>query len=159
MRAKAQRVLSVAARAGRVGFVLLHNGDLQMWKASEKASESADSAARSLRQWVDAYRPDCLISQNPDTAGKKSGKQIDILQALARSGDDMPILNLVVLRTQPFANAYAEAKALAKQFPELKSFVPKKPKIWQSEPYRLVIFEALALVRDAGLLPKTTHNS
>ena len=159
-----QRVLAVAARAGRVGFVVVDNGELIWWEASEKASEekeidnAAAAAAALLREWITTYQPDCLVSENPDSATNKSGKQIPILQALASVGEDLPIRNRLVQRKQLFANAYIEAKHLAKQFPELKGYLPKKPKIWQSEPYRLVIFEALALAREAELLGQGSHN-
>jgi len=157
--AKPLRVLSVAARAGRVGIVVLNEGTLALWEASEHAAVSGDAAAAKLRQWIKDYQPDCLVSENPDSATNKSGIQIPILKALAEFGEDQDILNLVVRRVQPFANAYEEAESFVKRFPELKAYVPKKPRIWQSEHYRLVIFEALAMAREAGLLNAEQHNS
>lgn len=147
-----QRVLSVAARTGRIACVVLDEGELVIWDASEKGSFSATDAAKKLRAWVKEFKPDVLITENPDAAWKKRGVQIPILKALASVGEDLGIQNLVVRRTRRFANAYVEAKHLGEQFPDLAHLVPKKPQIWQSEPYNLACFEALALVREAGLL-------
>jgi hypothetical protein len=43
------------------------------------------------------------------------------------------------------SNKYEVASALAKQFPALASRLPPKRKIWQSEDYRMGIFDAAAL--------------
>lgn len=147
-----QRVLAVAARSGRIGCVVVENGDLIFWQGSQKEAASKEQAVKCLRDWIREFRPDVLVSENPDAAGDKYGEQIPILQGFAEAGQDLPIVNLVVRRERPFDNVYEEAAHLAQQFPDLKDMVPKKPPIWMNEPYRLVFFEALALVRDAGLL-------
>jgi hypothetical protein len=152
MESRAQRVLSVAARTGRIACVVLDDGDLVIWDASEKAASSASEAAKKLRAWVQEFKPDVLITENPDATRKKRGVQIPILKAMASVGEDSALLNLVVRRTKRFRNAYIEAAHLGEQFPDLAHLVPKKPAIWQREPYNLACFEALALVREAGLL-------
>ena len=43
------------------------------------------------------------------------------------------------------SNKYEVASALAKQFPALASRLPPKHKIWQSEDYRMGIFDAAAV--------------
>jgi len=43
------------------------------------------------------------------------------------------------------SNKYEVASALARQFPDLASRLPPKRKIWQSEDYRMGIFDAAAL--------------
>jgi len=145
-------VLAVAARTGRLGSVVIDDGALIIWDTSEKAASSEALAAKKLRSWVKEFRPDCLVTENPDTAGQKRGAQIPILKSFAAVGDDLPILNLVVTRKRLFKNAYLEAENFGNQFPDIAHLAPKKPAIWEREPYQLVCFEALALVRDAGLL-------
>ncbi len=51
-----------------------------------------------MRKWVREFKPDILVAENPDAAGKKSGEQIPILKAFASVGDDLPIPNLMVVR-------------------------------------------------------------
>ena len=146
------RVLSVAARAERIGCVVLENGELMYWEGSSAAAIDAEAAADRLRRWLRASRSDVLVSEDPVSPGSKHGKQLAILMAFAEVGDEEPVISLQVSRQRPFQNVYEEARHLAEQFPDLAEIVPEKPPIWGKEPYNLVFFEALALVRDGGLL-------
>lgn len=152
MNGNGQRVLAVAARTGRLACVVLDDCQLVIWDASEKAASSEDEAAKKLRAWVHDFKPDILVTENPDAARKKGGLQIPILQVLASVGDDLPIPNLVVQRKRRFPNAYVEAAHLGNQFPDLAHLVPKKPPIWKGEPYNLACFEALVLAHEGGFL-------
>jgi len=152
MTAEARRVLSVAARSGRIGCVLLEGQALKGWTTSERGARSAVAAVQRLRGWVRTFEPEVLVSENPDADSRKGGRQLSILRAFVEVGDDLAILNLVVQRQRRFPNFYLEAADLACRFPDLAHEVPRKPPIWKKEPYRLVIFEALALARDAGLV-------
>ncbi len=147
-----QRILAVAARTERIGCVVIENGELSYWIGSAEMAKDADQATKQLRVWVREFQPDVFVSENPDAPGKKSGVQLAILKAFCAIGEDEPIINLVVRRERPCRNVYEEARQLAEAFPELLGIVPQKPPIWKKEPYNLVFFEALALVRDAGLL-------
>ncbi|MCK0103222.1 hypothetical protein [Pseudohalocynthiibacter sp. F2068] len=146
------RVLSVAVRTGRMACVVIDDGNLIIWDASRKAVKTEAQAARKLRRWICEFRPDVLVTENPDSAGQKRGAQLRILKTLGTVAEDQPILNMMVRRQKHFKNAYLEAEDLGQQFPDIKHLVPKKPPIWKSEPYNLACFEALALARDAGLL-------
>lgn len=152
MKSGNQRILAVAARTERIGCVVVESGDLVFWEGSAEMAKDAEGAAKQLRAWIHEFQPDVVVSENPDAAGKKSGVQIPILQAFVEVGQDVQAVNLVVRRERPFQNVYDEAKSLAEEFPDLEGMVPEKPPIWGKEPYNLVFFEALALVRDAGLL-------
>lgn len=150
-----QRVLAVAARTGRLGCVIIDDGDLVIWDTSEVAAKSATRAARKLRKWIEEFQPSVLVTENPDAAGRKSGMQISILKAFIEVGEELPMPSLVVRRVRQFDNAYLEAAHFTVQFPDLAPLKPEKPPIWGKEPYSLVCFEALALARDAGLLQPT----
>ncbi|MEW9920372.1 hypothetical protein AB2B41_12220 [Marimonas sp. MJW-29] len=105
-----------------------------------------------LKDWIAEFAPDVLVTENPDAPGRKRGLQIDILKRFDAIGQELPIINLLVRRRQSFRNAYEEAADLARQFPDLAMMVPAKPPIWGNEPYNLILFEALVLMREAGLL-------
>ncbi len=152
MKAKSQRVLSVAARTKRIACVVIEDGLPITWDAVGKSIVTPDDAAKKLRQWIDDYRPDLLVSENPDTATKKGDVQIEILKAFATVGEDQPMRALVVRRRRKFKNVYEEAAAFGRQFPDLAGLVPRKAKPWESEGHNVVCFEALALARDAGVL-------
>lgn len=149
MLASVQRVLAVAAKCGRIGCVFLDDGELVHWDISETGAASTDAAAEKLHEWLETYQPDCLISENPDTASRKAGKQIPILRTFAQIGEEQSLLNMIVPRHLTYPNLYVEAESLAEQFPDLKPCVPAKPQIWHNEPRQLVYFEALALVKQA----------
>lgn len=148
-----QRVLSVAARCGRLGAVVVEGGELIIWDTSGKGARSVSRAVVKLKVWIEHFRPDLLVTENPDMAGGKRGRQLAILHAFLDTGQDADLLNLVIRRERRFENVYKEAADLATRFPELAPYIPVKPPIWGNEPYGLICFEALALVRDAGLLP------
>lgn len=147
-----QRVLAVAARSTGLGCVLLEAGDLLLWINSEAGTKGADAAAAVLRDWAKTYHPDVIITETPDAAGHKRGRQIAILRALLETADNLSPINFSLRRTQPYKNAYEQARELARRCPEIERALPIKPPIWKSEHRNLVIFEALALARDAGLL-------
>ena len=132
--------------------MVLDVGDLVIWDAPRRAAQSEALAAKKLRRWIKEFRPEVIVTENPDCAGQKSGAQIEILKALASVAEDHPVLNIIACRKKRFKNAYLEAEDLGQQFPDIQHLVPKKPQIWKPEPYFLACFEALALVREAGLL-------
>ncbi len=152
MTAEARRVLSVSARSGRLGCVLLDAGHLRGWTTSERGAKSAAAGAKVLRRWYNGFEPEVLVSENPDAPCRKGEKQKSILQAFIATGDELPVHNLVVVRRRRLRNIYLEAEVLTRRYPQLNPFLPKKLPIWKHEPYRLVIFEALVLAQDAGLL-------
>jgi hypothetical protein len=154
-----QRILAVAARTERIGCVIVENGDLIFWEGSAEMAKDATSAGKQLRAWIREFQPDVVVSENPDAAGKKGGIQIPILKTFVAVGQDESVVNLVVRRKRLFKNVYDEARRLAVEFPDLEGMVPEKPPIWGKEPYNLVFFEALALVRDAGLLKRLSGSS
>ncbi len=146
-----QRILAVSVRTERIGCVVLEDGDLLFWQGSSGRTPS--KAGELLNEWITAYRPDIVITENPDTPGKKSGRQVAILTTLYRVANRVSsVFTVTVARRQPFRNVYDEAANLAKQFPELLEILPEPRPIWRKEPYSLVFFEALALVREAGLI-------
>ncbi len=130
----------------------MDRGRVARWTTSEKGARSAVEATTKLRYWVDTFGPQILVTENPDAASRKRGRQRDILKAFLAVGDDLPLRNLVVQRRRRHRNIYLEAASAAVRFPELAAVLPEKPPIWRKEPYRLVISEALILLQDAQLV-------
>ncbi len=145
-------ILGVAARSGRLGWVLLEERQLVCWGTSQKGAASPRAAARLLQRWIDDFDPSVLVTENPDATRHKGKKQRAILAAFMEVARDRPLRHHAIGRNRRRANIYRDAEGLVNHFPELAAQVPKKPQIWVTEPYRLVYFEALLLVRDAGLL-------
>jgi len=148
-------VLAVAARTKRIACVVIEDGLPITWDAAGTSALQPADAARKLRFWIEEFRPDVLVSENPDTATKKGRAQVGILRAFSAVGEEQAIRALVVRRRRRFKNIYEEAEAFGQQFPDLAGLVPRKAKPWESEGHNVVCFEALALARDAGLLKPT----
>lgn len=146
------RILAVSARSERIGYVVVEDGELLFWEGTT-AAKDARTAGAYLFSWMQTFRPDIMVSENPETPGRKGSKQIAILRAFAEVADREAPVNLLVRRQKPHANLYEEAKQLAHYFPDIMELVPNKPPIYRKEPYRLIFFEALSLIRDADLIP------
>jgi len=61
-----------------------------------------------------------------------------------------------VKRVQNFANKYEEATSLASQYPVIKPLVPEKRRFYDSEPARMVLFDALGLAHAVLQRPSMT---
>ena len=138
-------VLAVAARTMHVGCVHMVDGKLADWGLA--FVRTPEQAIDKLNDWLEIYKPDCLVTENPETAFRKSGKQIPILEAFVEIGRKASVLNLVLTRKKTHKNLYLQAASLAEHYPEIKSRVPKKPPIWLPGHRNLVYFDALALAK------------
>lgn len=138
-------MLAVAVRRDQACAVCLQGRKLKDWTVSHKAARSADDALEVLGRWMAIYRPEIVISQNPDSATRKSARNRAILRAIGRAIADEDVLDLLVTRTFAYDNIYEEAVAIVARYPELRHKLPTKPKIWETEPRRIIYFEALSL--------------
>lgn len=139
------RVLAVAVASGRVGYVFLVRGKLYSWQLSRKAVESPEDAVRFAKGWIDRMRPDVVVTEKLTTRCRKGQAARAATEAIARIAEDASLFDVSVERPHFHANKYAEAEALADRFPELRSRLPRRRRLWDSEPRNTTIFEALAL--------------
>ena len=138
-------MLAVAVRRDQACAICLQGRRLRDWTVSHKAARSPKAALEVLGRWMAIYRPEIVISQNPDSAARKSPRNRAILRAIARAIADDTVLDLLVTRTMRHDNIYEEAAAIAARYPALRHKLPGKPKIWETEPRRIIYFEAMAL--------------
>ncbi len=151
------RVLAIAVATGRVGYVFFHGKQLTDWKMSRKANRSADAARSYAEQLIAYFRPDVVVTEKVANHSRKGTHAKDITAAIGCVATRAEPLDVQVPRVQSFQNKYEEARAFAERFPALKSRIPKRPRIWQSEPYSTIYFEALALalyIIDGGARPE-----
>lgn len=125
-------------------MVYLQGKSLKDWRISHKAARNARDGVYVLRRWLAIYEPDIVVCQNPDTAGRKSARNVAILKAMARAIEDEDVLDLLVARRFQYRNIYEEAVVIARRYPALKHKLPNKPRIWETEPRRIIYFEAMA---------------
>jgi len=139
------KVLAIAAATGRIGCVFFIGGRLKHWAMSVKASKSPKLAAKQTAQWIDELEPDVLITEKVGKHSHKGKLSKQLVAATTKVAENQHLNVIVVPRVQNFQNKYEEAKELAKQYPDILPWVPKRPRIWESEPRNMIYFEALAL--------------
>lgn len=143
----ALRLLAVAAASGRIAYVYLIGNRLMDWRISDRASASETEAAKSAARWIETLRPDVVVTENADAAKKKGLHTKRIIAAIAEVAARADLLDVSVVREQTFPNKYAEAKALAERYPDLKPWLPYRRLLLDNEHRNTVIFEALALAQ------------
>jgi hypothetical protein len=143
---KGRRVVGIAVASGRVAYVFLIDDKLYSWGLSRKAAESPEEARRIIQLWVARMRPDVLVVEKITERCRKGEKAKAIVKAIADVAADAPLNVVSVPRRRSHRNKYVEALALADRFSQLQDRLPKKRKVWDSEPRNTTIFEALSLV-------------
>lgn len=139
------RVLAIAVRTGRVGYVFLVDGELSDWRLSKKASKSNNNAAEHAKMWITNLKPDVVVTEKVAKHGTKSRTTRQRIDAIAKVAAKIKLLDVSVPRVSLFKNKYEEAASLGIRFPEIAAWVPKKPRLWETEPRNTVYFEALVL--------------
>ena len=142
---KRLKVLAIAAATGRIGHVFLVGGRLLDWGLSRKASKSSVLAAAHTQKLIDNLKPDVIITEDIPKSSTKGSKTRRLVDAIAFVAGKAKLLDIHAKRLQKFANKYEEAAHLAIRFPEIAAWVPKKRRLWDSEPRQTVLFDALAL--------------
>lgn len=151
MRLGRKRILSIAVRSGRMGAVLIEGNELLYWTGFDTAGKGQQKIKAKLADWLHYWQPDLLLSENPDSPGYKSGLALKLIKAIDTIGLEHGIEQRLIIRHCPYANVYEEAAILVKYFPDLADILPQKPPIWGKEPYSLIFFEALVIVRESGV--------
>lgn len=138
------RVLGIAVSSARIGYALLINDELVDWGVSRAGAKSPQAAAAKTRELIDLLRPEVVITELPGSNRHKRGNTQYLMTAVTEAVQASTATSVTTTRVRTFKDKYQEAQALAKEFPELAPRLAKKPKMWLSEPRRMIIFEALA---------------
>jgi len=139
------RVLAIAVATGRIGYVFLSDEILKDWRMSKIACRSAHNARTYAEQLISFFTPDVVVTEKMDKESRKGAHAKEISGVIAQVAEEANLLDVLVPRIQTFKNKYEEARALCKRFPELEYWMPREPRIWQSEPFGTIYFEALHL--------------
>ncbi len=114
-------------------------------KFSQRSECGEDSGSE-----LDEFRPSAVLIGERITS--RSAKQTKMLASIKRQARSRRIPVRCISRrdvNRAFvgfeSNKYEVASALARQFPDLALRLPPKRKCWQSEDYRMGIFDAAAL--------------
>ncbi len=152
------KVLVIAAATGRIGYVYLIGGKLKHWTMSVKASKSPELAAKQTTLWIEELEPDVVITEKIGKHSHKGKLTKQLIATITKVAENRYLNVVVVPRVQNFQNKYEEAKELAKQYPDILPWMPKRPRIWESEPRNMIYFEALALALEVIDAEKPASN-
>ena len=112
---------------------------------SQKASTGEDHAAIAAAGWIEQCRPDWVVLEDLSQGTRKGEASQANIAAMSDVARIARVTDRHVRRVQPHANKYVEARHLSERFPKLAPLCPPKPKLWDSEPRVMIVFEALAL--------------
>ena len=143
------RTLSVAVATRRVAAVFLLDGKVKVTKLSRTAANCPIQATETIEDWVASFAPHFLISENAETAIRKGAHSKRILEVVADCFTEAAGKHILVTRIQNLSNKYEEAEALVRLHPEMTEKLPEHPPIWEEEPHRISLFEALSFFEQA----------
>jgi hypothetical protein len=146
-------VLALNVHPRSFGFVVFHgpNKILDWGIRSFRSGVNVVKipSARKFLALLDEFSPSAIVIREPDAG--RSAKKTKMLITIERQARSRRVPVRFVSRrnvNRAFVgfetNKYEVASALAKQFPSLASRLPPKRKCWQSEDYRMGIFDAAA---------------
>jgi len=151
--AKEKRVLALDVRPRSFGYVVFEgpNQLLDWGVRSFRRGVNVVEVPRGRKlEWLkEDYLPSVIILRAPGPKSKRR-KFVAMVEAKAeRLGISVRLLRSGAVQKalggQRRLTKYAIARALAERFPELRWALPPKRKPWQSEDYRMSIFDAAAL--------------
>lgn len=143
---RAQRVVGFAVGTGKIGLAYLVDGELMDWRLSIKASRSFDKAFNQALAWINYYSPEVVVLEEiaPDT--RKGAHTRSLLLAIESAANNANVEHVRIPRPVIGPNKYAEAAALAEEFPQIGQWLPRPRRLWETEPLGTIYFEALSLV-------------
>jgi len=148
------RVMALDIRTRSFGFVMFEGPNYMLDWGIRSFRHGVNAvkipAAKKLLVLLDEFTPSAIVVRERET--KRGTKKSKILTTIERQARNRSIQVRFISRkdvNRAFvgfeSNKYEVATALAKQFPDLASRLPAKRKIWQSEDYRMGIFDAAAV--------------
>lgn len=141
-------MLALAAASQKIGFVFLKGCEVVDWGVARKASRDVDAAFDQAALWIDYYMPSRVVIEEIDGGTRKGKHTISLIQAFNGAAGDRGIDVIAVPRRRYHRSKYVEAAALAAKHPQIAPWIPKTRKAWESEPHKIIMFEALALAEE-----------
>jgi len=153
---KQNRVLAIAPDTRGVGFAVLEGENtLADWGVKTVAGDKNSGSVAKVEQLITDYDPEVLVLQDVESKDSRRSLRIRelsrILTALA-SSRNLKVARFPWIRVQKtmFAEGWGTkqqiAEIVAKIFPEELGFrLPPKRRLWESQDYRMSMFDAVAL--------------
>jgi hypothetical protein len=146
------RFLGVSVHPRSFGFVIIENGSvLDTGVRSCWTPEFEDCLRSRLERIVQTYKPSALILRESESNNPGPQKKV-LLQAIKRVGEHHNLTTFRISRSTlrhyflgyNATTKHEIASTMARLLPELAWQLPRKRKPWESEHYRMAIFDAAA---------------
>ena len=147
------RVLALDLHPRRFGYVVLESLDrLLDWGVCSyrRKGNAADGLIRRrLKPLLELWRPSVVVLREPLRSRTLNPQRNRLLKQITKEAKDQRA-RVQILKKRPTERAerltnYERAQAVAQRFPVLTRKLPPKRKPWESEDYRMSMFEALAI--------------
>ncbi len=148
-----KRVIALDVRSRNFGFVVFEGpNEILHWGVRSFRSGGNTvkiPAATKLLSLLDKFTPSAVVIRERSTRSAKKPKLLSIIEREVCSRR-IPVRFITPREVNRAfvgfeSNKYQVASVLARQFPGLASKLPPKRKCWQSEDYRMGIFDAAAV--------------
>lgn len=143
-----ERVLALEIRARKVGYVVFEGPETMLdWGVMHKTNSHSAFERKLAARWG-LLQPHAILIRRADA--ERSRAAVQTVRTLSRK-QGVPLhfisaKNLSVhFGLNVRMNKYERAKIVADRFPELSWHLPRARKPWQSEPLKIMIFDAAAL--------------
>lgn len=141
--------LGLAVGYRKIGVVFIRHGRLKHWQIAKVAYLDLDKLSILVTTLIKVHRPSVVVIEDIEVNTRKGEGTRQRIAAIGTLAREHSVLVMRVARRQQFANKYEEARHLAERYRDLKPWVSEKVPIWQNEPRRMILFEALALADQA----------
>jgi len=145
-----QRILALDVHPRSIGFVVFENSRVILdWGV--KSFRNGENEVRvplrpKLAQLIKTYKPDALVVRTPRTSSVE-----EIVEKI-RSEANLQDVAFRMIHPHVLVRVFSEQKnkdqialAIVARYPELSSVLPPRRRVWQSEDYRMSIFDAAAI--------------
>jgi len=149
-----QRLLAVEVRPQRIGFAVFEGPDRLLDWGVRDASENVrppELIGKKIGILMDLYLPSATVVRQRRVRSARLCRRIETATRVIRREARQRAIKFHTLASQvvqrSFANSATKheiASRLVERFPELSWKLPTKRKVWKSEDYGMVIFDAAA---------------
>jgi len=146
-----KRILSIYPTVNGASYSCFEGADhLVGWG---NISRGTDNLRKKIQDLIDQFQPEIIVTEqepiNKAMRGKQTIKSLKLVQKLSETNQIYLKQYARLMVKGVFScfdanNKYETAVYLAQVFPQLSSKLPPKPKIWESQHYRMGLFDSVA---------------
>jgi hypothetical protein len=151
-----ERLLALEIRPGRFGFAVFEGvTTLLDWGVRAHDGKSllfGSTAPTTIERLIDLYAPGAIVARQQNASPRHAPKQISaivrgIKSAAARRSIELHLVDPTAIQRfyagHDLRTKHQIATAISEWFDELSWKLPPKRRLWEAEPFNLLIFDAV----------------